>query len=100
MITIEKIKQEIKVRNLESVSGIESDLAFFIWDLTEMDQLNKAYEVKKYHDGYFAIGSDGGLEMLTVEFNTGIVYRIPFISIDNSEKIKVSDSLIDLTKLN
>ena len=100
MTTIDKIKQEIKVKNLESVSGIESDLEFLLWDLTEMDELNKGYEVEKYHGGHYAIGSNGGLEMLTVEFETGIVYRIPFISTDNNEKIKVSDSITELTKLN
>ncbi|GGK35691.1 hypothetical protein GCM10007962_32590 [Yeosuana aromativorans] len=100
MTTIDKIKQEIKAQNLESVSGIESDLEFLLWDLSEMDELNAGYEVEKYHNGHYAIGSNGGLEMLTVEFDTGIVYRIPFISIDNSEKIKVSDSIAELTKLN
>ncbi len=100
MITVEEIKQEIKNQNIVTVSGIESDLEFLLWDLTEMDKLNKAYQVEKYHLGHYAIGSDGGLEMLTVEFNTGIVYRIPFISIDNNEKIKVSDSIAELIKLN
>ena len=99
MITIAKIKEEIKSQNLENVSGIESDLEFYLWNLTEMDELNKGYEVEKYHTGHYAIGSNGGLEMLTVEFDTGIVYRIPFISTDNSEKIKVSDSIVELTKL-
>jgi len=99
MITIEKIKQEIKKQNLESVSGIESDLEFLLWDLDEIDELNKSYEIEKNHCGHYAIGSNGGLEMLTVEFDTGIVYRIPFISNDNSEKIKVSDSITELTKL-
>ena len=100
MSTIEKIKQEIKKQNLEIVSGIESDFEFILWDLTEMDELNKGYEVQKYHDGHYAIGSNGGGEMLTIEFETGIVYRIPFISTDNTEKIKVSDSITKLTKLN
>ncbi len=100
MSTIEKIKQEIKKQNLEIVSGIESDFEFILWNLTEMDELNKGYEVQKYHEGHYAIGSSGGGEMLTVEFDTGIVYRIPFISTDNSEKIKVSDSITELTKLN
>ncbi|WP_100614892.1 hypothetical protein [Confluentibacter citreus] len=100
MITVERIKQEIKTQNLKSVSGIESDLEFLLWDLSEMDELNKGYEVEKFHGGHYAIGSNGGLEILTVEFNTGIVYRIPFISTDNSEKIKVSDSITELIKLN
>ncbi|WP_194767098.1 hypothetical protein [Tamlana sp. I1] len=99
MITIEKIKKEIKAKNLESLSGIESDMEFLLWDLIEMDELNKWYEVEKYHDGHYAIGSNGGFEMLTVELDTGTVYRMPFISTDTSEKIKVSDSITKLTKL-
>ena len=89
MTTIDKIKQVIKANNLKSVSGIESDFEFLLWDLTEMDELNIGYQVEKYHNGHYAIGSNGGLEMLTVELESGRVYRIPFISIDNSDKIKV-----------
>ena len=99
MITIVKIKQELLDNNLESVSGIESDLEFILWSLNEIDELNKNYEVQEYHDGHYAIGSNGGFEILTVELESGIVYRIPFISTDNSEKIKVANSISELRKL-
>lgn len=100
MDRIDRIKHEIKAKNLVRVSGIESDMEFFLWNLSEIDDLNMDYEVEEYHSGHYAIGSNGGLEMLTVELDTGIVYRMPFVSIDNSDKIKVSDSISGLNKLN
>lgn len=100
MTTIDTIKQELQRQNLKTVSGIESDLEFVLWELSEIDEINAGYEVQKNHVGHYAIGSTVGGELLTVEFETGIVYRIPFISIDNIEKIKVAESIMELTKVN
>lgn len=86
--------------NLKNVSGIDPDLVFKLWFLLEMNTLNKKYQIKDYHSGFYAIGSDGGIEMLSVELISGVIYRIPFISSDNSEKIEVSNSISELTKLN
>lgn len=97
-MTKEQIKKELKQLDLGTVKGAFSDLEFMLWDLDEQERWNKDYNVSENHNGHYAIGSDGGGEMLTVELNSGAVFMIPFISIDNSEKIKVSDSILELTR--
>lgn len=99
MITVEEIKQNLIQLNLSNIKGINTEMEFFVWELNEMDILNKSYEVEKYVKGYYAIGSNGGGEMLTVDLKSEIVYAIPFISIDSREKIKIADSLMELVKL-
>ena len=71
---------------------------FQIWPIDKLTEWNKGYEVEDALPGYFAFGSDGGLEMLTVELSTGIIYSIPFIPMESEDKIKVSDSIMDLVK--
>ena len=100
MISEKELKQELKRLDLDHVKGMKSEMEFFLWDLSKMDEWNKNYKVESYLSGFYAIGTDGGGEMLTVELKSGFVYTIPFISIDSSEKIKVSDSIIELVKLN
>ena len=99
MITILKIKYELLDNNLKRVTGIESDLEFILCDLNEIDVLNKNYDIQEYHDGHYAFGSNFGFEMRTVALESGIVYRIPFISTDNSEMMKVANSISELIKL-
>ena len=91
--TKQKIKKKLIQLDSYQIKTIESGMGFFLWELDKIDELNKSYEVEIYHDGFYAIGSNGGGEMLTVELKTGILYSIPFISIDNSDKIKVADSI-------
>lgn len=99
MITIEEIKQSLIQLNLSNTKGINTEMDFFVWELNEIDTLNKSYEVEKYKKEYYAIGSNGGGEMLAVDLKSEIVYAIPFISIDSHEKIKIADSLMELVKL-
>ena len=96
MIDIKFIQKTLN--NISSVIAVlhENEAEFTIWPQEELEEWNKDYNVQQYLPGFIAIGSDGGLEMLTVELSTGLVYAIPFIPMDSNEKIKVADSLIKL----
>ncbi len=99
MITKKEINWELKRLTFSEVKGTESEMEFYLWNLDELDELNEMYEVENYHDGFFGIGSNGGEEMLALNLESGFVYAIPFISIDNSENIKVAESLSKLIRI-
>ncbi len=94
-----KIKEQLKQLDLSLIKTTEYEIEFFLWNHNEIDDLNKNYEVEIYHSGFYAIGSNGGGEMLTIELETGILYALPFISTDNSDKIKVADSISDIKQI-
>lgn len=90
-------------RTLKEIDFVQSYLhgqpcEFHIWPAQELKKLNEAYEVSEALPGYFAIGSDGGLEMLTIELATGTVYAIPFIPMEVESRIWVAASLEELLK--
>ena len=96
MLTRQLIKKHLNNLNIHQTQSIRNELEFEIWKPTEIDELNDAYEVDKLLSGYFGIGSSGGGEMLAIELETGIIWSIPFIPMDSSERIKVANNLDDL----
>jgi len=74
----------------------EEDWEFQIWPIDKLNKWNVEYNVEDAIPGYYAFGSDGGLEMLIIELSTGIIYSIPFIPMEITERIKVSESLEEL----
>lgn len=97
MINKEIIKSTLTQLGLEEVKGIDPELEFQIWQVDELDEANADYEVAEFIPGYYAIGSDGGGEMLAIELASAQVFRIPFIPMDASERILVAESLNDLS---
>ena len=98
MTSKEYIKTHLKdIRNIH-VKLHDQEWDFEIWPNDKLDEWNEGYNVEENIPGYYAIGSDGGLEMLTVEILTNKVYSIPFISMDSNDRIKVSDNFADLIK--
>jgi hypothetical protein len=96
MITEETIKRLLKDKKNVKVRLHEQDWEFEIWPLDKLNEWNSGYNVQESLPGYLAFGSDGGLEILTVEQSTGEVYSVPFIPMDSAEGIKVADSLEEL----
>ncbi|GGG30679.1 SMI1/KNR4 family protein [Pontibacter amylolyticus] len=96
MIKEENLRQLLKEQKSLRVRLHEQDWEFEIWPLDKLNEWNNGYNVQESLPGYLAFGSDGGLEMLTVEQSTGKVYSVPFIPMDITEGIKVSDSLEEL----
>ncbi len=65
---------------------ISTDKKYFIlWALTEMVQLNKAYNVEEFAPGFFIFGSDGGDTAFAIEKSTGDIYEMPFIGMSKEE---------------
>jgi len=98
MLSKESIKEALKDISSVLVQLYEQDWEFLIWESDKLYERNHGYKIEEYLPGYFAIGSDGGGEMLAIELSTGLIYSIPFIPMDSTERIKVSDSLADLIK--
>jgi hypothetical protein len=100
MITEEFVKKMISGINTLKVKLYQDqdEYDFAIWPPSKIDELNSGYEVKEYLPGYLAIGSDGGLEMLTVHLQSEKVYSIPFIPMEVGEQVLVADSLKELLK--
>lgn len=93
MIDKKNIKEVLKNTSTVQVMLQEKITEFSIWPHNELDEWNTDYNVQENIPGFFAIGSDGGLEMLTVELSSGLIYVIPFIPMESREKLLVSDSL-------
>lgn len=96
MINAEYIESVLKGKKSVRVGLHEEDWEFEIWPLDKLNEWNEGYNVHDSLPGYIGFGSDGGLEMLTVEQSTGKVYSIPFIPMDSADKIKVADTLEEL----
>lgn len=94
----QEIKEAIKGLRVKSFYSKAQDLEFAFWDIEKIDEYNEMYKVDEYIPGYYGIGTDGGGELLTVEIDTGIVYSIPFIPMNNSERMEISKSIEELKK--
>jgi SMI1 / KNR4 family (SUKH-1) len=79
-----------KESNGADISGDEVYIIF--WELNEVIELNKEYQVEQYAPGFFIFGSNGGGEAFAIEKNTGNIYEIPFIGMSKEEAIFKSKS--------
>nr|WP_319998200.1 hypothetical protein [uncultured Draconibacterium sp.] len=98
MISKEEIKKTLSKQSEVTLISEDKNLEFEIWSIDDIDNLNKSYEVDEFIPGYYGIGSNGGDEMLTIELNSGIVFSIPFIPMDSSERIEIAKSIYELIK--
>jgi hypothetical protein len=98
MITKEEIKAELERMNIDEINSIGLD--FTLWKLSEIDELNTEYDVAEYLPGYYAVGSNGGGEMLAVELETEMIYSIPFIPMESNDRLLIANKLEYLTKMN
>lgn len=96
MINEETLRHLLKDKKSLKVQLHAQEWEFEIWPLDKLREWNSGYNVQESLPGFIAFGSDGGLEMLTVEQSTGKVYSVPFIPMEIAEGIKVSDSLDEL----
>jgi len=94
----QEIKEAIKGLGIKSFHSKAHDLEFDFWDIEKIDEYNEVYNVDEYIPGYYGIGTNGSGELLTVEIKTGIVYSIPFIPMDDSERMEISRSIKQLNE--
>lgn len=94
----QEIKESIKRLGIKSFYIEAQDFEFDFWDIEKIDEYNEMYNVDEYIPGYYGIGTDGGGEILTVEIETGIIYSIPFIPMNVSERKEISKSIEELKK--
>jgi len=66
---------------------------FRICPAEEVIEYNRGYCVEKYLPGYFAIGSNGGDEMLAIRMRDGSpfpVYMVPFCPMSEGDSLEVA----------
>lgn len=69
------------------------NIYFTMWSLSEMIELNNAYNVEDFAPDFFLIGSDGGGNAISIKKDSGFIYEIPFVGMDNNEAIFKNISL-------
>ena len=69
------------------------EMYFCIWSLSEMIELNIAYNVEEFASDFFLIGSDGGGNALSIKKDSSFIYEMPFIGMDNNEAVFKNNSL-------
>jgi hypothetical protein len=99
MISKQEIKEVLKRIEIRSFYSTQHDLEFDLWKIDELDEYNELYKVEKFVPGYYGIGTNGSGELLTVEMKSEVVYSIPFIPMDDSERIEISESIDKLILL-
>ena len=98
MTNKQEIKDAIKRLGFNNFYSKTHDLEFNFWEIEKLDEYNELYNVEKLIPGYFGIGTNGSEELLTIEMASGIVYSIPFIPMDDSERIEISKSIKELNQ--
>ncbi len=66
---------------------------FQLWSAEELVVYNDSYDVEEFLPGWFAIGSNGGGEMLAIRKQDGSpcpVYMVPFITMDESDAVEIA----------
>jgi hypothetical protein len=66
---------------------------FQLWSASELIAYNQAYHVEEFLPGHFAIGSNGGGEMLTIRKRDGSpcpVYMVPFIPMAECDAVQIA----------
>ena len=96
MLTKQIIKEHLNNLNIRQIQSVENELEFQLWSGNEIEELNENYEVERFLSGYLGIGSNGGGEMLAIELETGILWSIPFVPMNISERIKIASNLNNL----
>ncbi|TFF40774.1 SMI1/KNR4 family protein [Mucilaginibacter psychrotolerans] len=84
----------LNYKRFEGFIGLEYVV---LWDVAELLQLNKDYEILSSFSETIAIGSNGSGEFIGIEFNNQ-QYRIvisPFIGLDSADHIHIGDSFSD-----
>ncbi|MGR3808246.1 SMI1/KNR4 family protein [Pasteurella testudinis] len=62
--------------------GFVGDDYFILWEIDDLINYNKEYEVNKYLTNVFLIGSNGGGEAIGFKLENMNVIRVPFIGMD------------------
>lgn len=65
---------------------------FQLWQLGEALDNNEGYEVQEYLPGYFAVGSNGGDDMLALKIDDKKIYSIPFAPMEEESAFLVAES--------
>lgn len=69
-----------------------------LWDMDELVEMNKGYQVQKYIPSMFGIGGNGGGEMIALEYKETDLARvvlIPFIVMIEEDAIEIGNSFTD-----
>ncbi len=67
---------------------------FQLWPLSQIEALNRDYQVQAYAPGFLGFGSSGGGELFAFD-NQGCIVMIPFIGMSLSEAITIAESWND-----
>lgn len=85
----------LNYKGFEGFIGLEYVV---LWDVDELLQLNKDYDILSSFPETIAIGSNGGSEFIGIAFNDQ-QYRLvvsPFIDLDCAYHIDIGDSFSDM----
>lgn len=69
-----------------------------LWDLDELVEMNKGYQIQNYLPSMFGIGGNGGGEMIALEYKGSVFTRvvlIPFIVMIEEDAIEIGNSFAD-----
>jgi len=91
---------ESEINALRNEGYIEGEMSidpmwYIIWEVENLEEYNKDYEISKYAPGFTAFGSNGADELLVVD-ESGLVYTIPAIGMEPQYANKIAESISDL----
>ncbi len=97
---------EAYLSQLRSSNGGEGDLAIdpgwiSLWRAEDVISLNSGYCVPEFVPGLWGFGSNGGGELLAFDLRGAEPYpivRVPFIPMELSEAVRISDSFEDFRR--
>lgn len=95
----ELIIQSLSNSRIDEIKLVDTNQKFKIWDSKKIKELNTNNNVDEFRPEFLGIGSSDG-EMLTIQLDTGIVYSIPFVPMNSTEKNVIAenvDLLLELT---
>ena len=70
---------------------------FQLWPEEDICLMNTNYKIDKNIPGYIGFGSNGGEELFVFN-NTGNVFAVPFIGMENIYLLKIADSWSEFTR--
>ena len=84
---------------MKSSNGVEIELDndfIILHPLTELFELNNAYNIDELLPGFFIIGSNGSENAYAVEKQSGKIFKFPMIGLDEDTLEYVCDDFEDL----
>jgi SMI1 / KNR4 family (SUKH-1) len=74
---------------------------FQLWPAEEVLELNRGYELAEFLPGFFGFGSNGGGELLALDYRNGPPYKVamvPFIPMDQAEAVTIAETFAEFLR--